>query len=182
MQTRKLFLLKHSYEILLQSSFDRMTSHSQSACLYRRALSQLSSNDIEYLHHDSQWFFFLSICSFLYIHETLHARYLFHDTLKKLALVHPPFLFLATHKQMPFHTHTFAGPADLIDILHNNHHSAEALLSYLDICGKCLLVNIAQASCFSEGLAQHVCHGYTWDTTARFIHQFYQDDNARPSF
>ena len=83
---------------------------------------------------------------------------------------------------MPFHTHTFAGPADLIDILHNNHHSAEALLSYLDICSKCLLVNIAQASCFSEGLAQHVCHGYTWDTTAPFIHQFYQDDNARPSF
>ena len=74
--------------------------------------------------------------------------------LYKFALAHLPYQFLTAHKRMPFHTQTFVNPADLTVILHNNHHisrhdnySAEAVLVYLGICEKCLLVNISQVSC-----------------------------------
>ena len=79
-----------------------------------------------------------------------------HDTSCKLGLAQPPCLFLTAHKQQPFHTHTFQKPSDLIDILHSNYHVlwhrynciAGALLVYLAICDKCILVNITQAFCF----------------------------------
>ena len=75
----------------------------------------------------------------------------FHDTLKNLVPARPPCLFLTAQKRLPFQ-----GPANLADILHNNHYisrhrynySAEVLLVYLDTGDKWLLVSIAQAFSF----------------------------------
>ena len=90
-----------------------------------------------------------------------------------------PCLFLTDRKRLPFHIHAFLGPAYLTDILYNNLHilrhrynySARALLVYLDISNKYLLVNITQAFCFFfQRLVQHVCHWYGWNTNCVFAY------------
>ena len=116
---------------------------------------------------------------------------LLRNTLATLRLTHQTFLLLIVHTWLSFHSHFFKKPAGLTDILRNNHHilryhcnfSSQVLFVYLNLCDKCLLMHITQAS----SLLPKSCSVFTSLIYLEYylrlcIHQSYQYSIIRLSY